>query len=111
PGVWFFSLDASNPLAVIGSRFGFSLPYYQAFMTFREDGDRAAFTSYRMHPGAPEAHLEVSWNRESPMPEADPGSLDFFLIERYCLYAMRAGHLYRSRIHHRPWPLRSASVT
>src|SRR5215470_10299103 len=32
PGVWFFSLDAANRLAVLGARIGFHLPYYHARM-------------------------------------------------------------------------------
>ena len=32
PGVWFFSLDAGNPLAVRGARALFHLPYYGAVM-------------------------------------------------------------------------------
>src|ERR1700687_6083754 len=32
PGVWFFSLDAGNPLAVGIARAWFHLPYYRAWM-------------------------------------------------------------------------------
>jgi uncharacterized protein YqjF (DUF2071 family) len=39
-----------------------------------------------------------------------PGSLEFFLTERYCLDAEHNGKLYRARIHHRPWPLQSAEL-
>jgi hypothetical protein len=42
--------------------------------------------------------------------EARPGSLDFFLIERYCLYSARGDALYRARIFHRPWPLHKAHL-
>jgi hypothetical protein len=37
--------------------------------------------------------------------EARPDSLDFFLIERYCLYLFNDGTLFRARIHH---PLETA---
>src|SRR6266508_3536850 len=33
PGVWFFSLDAGNPIAVEAARDVFHLPYYNAQMT------------------------------------------------------------------------------
>ena len=36
PGVWFFSLDASNPLAVWGARLAYSLPYLRAKIRKRE---------------------------------------------------------------------------
>jgi len=41
---------------------------------------------------------------------AEPGSLDYFLAERYCLYALWKGRTYRGEIHHVPWPLQAASV-
>ena len=110
PGVWFLSLDASNPLAVLGARLGFSLPYYAARMELDVHDRTVRITSRRIHPGAPAASFEASWRREEPLPDAQPGSLEFFLIERYCLYAMRGGKLLRARIHHDPWPLCSVSL-
>jgi uncharacterized protein YqjF (DUF2071 family) len=111
PGVWFFSLDASNPLAVLGARWGFRLPYFRARMTLKEEGPTIHFTSHRTHRGAPPADCEGVWIRGQPLPEAEPGTLDFFLLERYCLYAARGAHLYRARIAHRPWPLCKATLT
>ena len=105
PGVWFFSLDASNPLAVLGARIGFHLPYFQARMSLRAEDDTIRFTSRRMHPGAPAAAFEAVWTNKEARPEAQPGTLAFFLVERYCLYAVRGGRLYRARIFHSPWPL------
>ena len=40
----------------------------------------------------------------------EPGSLEHFLTERYCLYAEHEGVLYRADIHHRPWPLQPADA-
>jgi hypothetical protein len=40
-----------------------------------------------------------------------PGSLEAFLVERYCLYAKSAGgRLYRGEVHHAPWPLHRAEA-
>lgn len=110
PGVWFFSLDASNPLAVIGARAGFALPYFQASIRLREEGSRIRYASRRTHPGAPRADFAARWRGGEELGEADPGTLEFFLVERYCLYARRGRRLYRSRVHHPPWPLRAASL-
>ena len=110
PGVWFLSLDASNPLAVLGARIGFALPYFQARMSLEEKTDTICFASRRMHPGAPDAAFRGKWRLQESLPEAMPGSLEFFLIERYCLYAERGGRLARVGIHHRPWPLRQAEM-
>ncbi len=34
-----------------------------------------------------------------------PGSLEAFLVERYCFYTEDGGRLYRGEIHHPPWEL------
>ena len=107
PGVWFFSLDASNALAVWGARVALGLPYFRARMRLREHPCVIQFASTRTHLGAPAARFEATWARGAPLPPAVPGSLNFFLAERYCLYTTCRGHLSRVRIFHRPWPLRS----
>jgi uncharacterized protein YqjF (DUF2071 family) len=43
--------------------------------------------------------------------DADPGSLEHFLTERYCLYAEHDGRLKRAEIHHDPWPLQPAEAS
>lgn len=111
PGVWFFSLDASNVLAVLGARLGFALPYYPARMSLQEQNQNIHFTSARRPTESSEAQFEAEWTRGAVLPELEPGTRDFFLIERYCLYTTRGGDLYRARIHHRPWPLCRASLS
>ncbi|HEX7070926.1 MAG TPA: DUF2071 domain-containing protein [Rhodothermales bacterium] len=110
PGVWFFSLDAANPLVVAGARLAFGLPYFQASMHLEDDGSVISYESHRRHPGAPDASFRARWRPGDPIGEAAPGTRDFFLVERYCLYAMHFGKLMRTRIHHRPWPLRTATL-
>ncbi|QDU67900.1 hypothetical protein Pla86_29880 [Planctomycetes bacterium Pla86] len=41
-----------------------------------------------------------------PVQLAESGSLEHWLTERYCLYSADShGVIYRSEIHHEPWPL------
>lgn len=48
PGVWFLSLDATNPLAVWAARRFFHLPYYRAQMSHtRQDADLVYHSSRR----------------------------------------------------------------
>ena len=105
PGVWFFSLDASNTLAVFGARVALGLPYFRAHMRLQEEYAGIQFTSIRTHPWAPAARFEGTWSRGEPLPSPPPESLDFFLVERYCLYTVHWRRLYRVRIFHHPWPL------
>lgn len=111
PGVWFFSLDAGNPLAVTMARAWFHLPYYSARMRVWEDEDWISYTSTRTHDGAPPAEFR---GRYRPMGEpfcAARGTLEHFLAERYCLYTSGAKqHLYRGEIHHAPWRLQLAEA-
>lgn len=105
PGVWFFSLDANNLPAVWGARLAFRLPYFNARMNFEQRGRTIYFDSERTHRRASPADFKATWTVGDRLAQPDPGSLDFFLIERYCLYSAHRGKLYRARIFHRPWPL------
>ena len=109
PGVWFFSLDASNPLAVMMARVFFKLPYHLARMKVEYDAEGAVrYTSDRR--GARPARCTVRFAPGGPAREAPPGSLEYFLAERYVLYTQGRGGLYRGRVHHRPYPLQTARV-
>jgi len=110
PGVWFFSLDANNPLAVLGARLAFHLPYFGASMGLERHDRVIRFASRRTQRRAAPADFEAAWRVGDELGEARPGSLDFFLVERYCLYSAHKGRLYRARIFHRPWTLQSASL-
>ena len=114
PGVWFFSLDANNALAVLGARVAFHLPYFKARMSLERRDRTISFTSRRAPRRAAtaeaSAEFEALWTVGERLGEAQPGSLEFFLIERYCLYSARGGRLYRARILHGPWPLHAARL-
>ncbi len=105
PGVYFLSLDASLPLAVWAARRFYHLPYYTARIQLRESAGEIDYHSRRVHKGALPAGFRARWQPTSPLPPTEPGSLEFFLTERYCLYTEHRGRLYRCRIHHPPWPL------
>ena len=113
PGVWFFSLDATNALAVWAARTFFNLPYLRATMRLQSPGPQLRqFTAERTHAGMPAAHFRATWKTGPPLPPVEPGSLAFFLTERYCLYTSNRAQtkLYKGRVAHAPWPLSSAQV-
>lgn len=114
PGVWFFSLDASSALAVLGARALLGLPYHRARIDMEIAGDAAApAVDYRLRrswPGPELATCSVRYAPLGPVTVARTGSLEDFLVERYVLYSVARGRLYRGRIHHAPWPLRDADV-
>lgn len=51
PGIWFFSLDAHNKVAVRLARATFGLPYFDADMAFERGGDTVHYRSVRTHRG------------------------------------------------------------
>lgn len=109
PGVWFFSLDASSRFAVQAARRSYRLPAYHARIALDRTGEwrdmecarvaeRGKVFSGRYRPGG-------------AVFRAEPGSLEWFLAERYCLYtAGRGSDLLRAEVHHDLWPLRPAEV-
>lgn len=110
-GIWFFSLDAANRLAVRAARRGFYLPYFDAAMKCRTRHGRIDYFSRRTHPGAPPAEFAATYDGVGSVFNATPGSLEYFLVERYCLYAAdAAGKVWRGDVHHPPWPLQLANV-
>jgi len=117
PGVFFFSLDANNPVAVSLARRWFFLPYFRARISCEPDGEAIVYRSTRTHAGAPSARFEGRYGATGGVFRARSGSLEEFLTERYCLYANRASvggpadDLYRAEVHHGPWPLQPAAAT
>jgi uncharacterized protein YqjF (DUF2071 family) len=110
-GVWFLSLDAASRVAVRGARLLFNLPYYDAEIRVERRGEAMAYESRRIHANAPRAEFAGSYSPTGPVTEARPGTLEYFLVERYCLFtAARNGELAYIDVHHHPWPLQPATV-
>ena len=108
PGVYFFSLDANSVTAVAGASSLFHLPYFLA--DIRMEGDRGRFF-YRSQRSSGDAAFEAEYAPAGPLFESQQGTLEFFLTERYCLYAQdSAANAYRVEIHHRPWQLHAAEA-
>ena len=110
-GVWFFSLDASSRLAVRGARFLYNLPYFDADITVRSEGDFTYYYSRRVHRAAPEAAFLARYRPVGNIYQAEPGTLDHFLVERYCLFMFDARRgLGLLDIDHEPWPLQRGAA-
>lgn len=111
PGVYFFSLDAGNQLAVAAARALFHLPYYSADMQVELTGNQIDYASRRISTDGPAAEFRAHYDPVGPVTTATPGSLEYFLTERYCLYTVDGGfHVQRLDIHHPPWRLQIAEA-
>jgi uncharacterized protein len=110
PGVFFFSLDATNHLAVASARTFFHLPYYNANIHVDTQQNSVHYTSQRTHKDAMNAAFSAQYCPTSPIFQASNGSLDDWLTARYCLYTYYKNQLYRGEIHHAPWPLQQTEA-
>jgi uncharacterized protein YqjF (DUF2071 family) len=129
PGVWFFSLDAANGIAVRIARALWKLPYHYAYMQmekrtkFLPAGDDSEtntekrkermiidYKTERLWPGPLPGRCEVRYSPTGTVSSATPGTLEHFLAERYILYAYADGRLLSGQVHHTPYPLQTATV-
>jgi uncharacterized protein YqjF (DUF2071 family) len=126
PGVYFFSLDAANPVAVAVARTLAHLPYYSASMEVEtRDGWihysssrkpssktwRAGFGQGDSERASRPAELAARYRPVAEVRQPVDGTLEHFLTERYCLFTVdRDFRAYRVDIHHPPWPLQSAEA-
>jgi uncharacterized protein YqjF (DUF2071 family) len=108
PGVYFFSLDAASLPAVWGARAFYALPYFHAQMSVQSAGERFDYTSRRL--SGPPAEFQGRYWPIAGSRARGPSPLEQFLTERYCLYTAHGGKVYRSYIHHTPWPLEGAEA-
>jgi uncharacterized protein YqjF (DUF2071 family) len=111
PGVWFFSLDAANRVAVRAARWNWHLPYFDARMHVSCRDGWIEYDSRRTHIGADPVVFSARYRPIEGIMNAERGSLDWWLTARYCFYAADTrGRMYRCEINHPPWPLQAAEA-
>jgi uncharacterized protein YqjF (DUF2071 family) len=109
PGIWFFSLDASSRVAVEVARRTYKLPYFHARMSAERRGQWIDYECARLEERG--RVFSGRYRPEGAVFHAEPGSLEWFLAERYCLYTTdRRGVLQRAEIHHELWQLQAAEA-
>jgi hypothetical protein len=87
--------DAASRVAVKAARATLNLPYDAAGMTIERVGDGVRYDSARR--SRERAMFEATYEPAGPPFVASPGSLDYFLTERYCpFHHNRRGQPYRS---------------
>jgi uncharacterized protein YqjF (DUF2071 family) len=108
PGIWFFSLDASSRIAVEAARRTYRLPYFHARMSATRRGEWLDYECARIDEAG--RVFSGRYRPNGAVFHAEPGSLEWFLTERYCLYTAERGDVYRAEIHHELWPLQPAEA-
>ncbi len=112
PGVWFMSLDCNQPLAVWAARTLFHLPYQHASMRATyEDNRTIDYRSRRSLPRKVQNESRFQYSYKTDILYAQPGTLDFFLAERYLLFSVNSkGQVFKGQVHHTPYPLCEVDV-
>jgi uncharacterized protein YqjF (DUF2071 family) len=110
-GVFFFSLDAANPIAVEVARAWFRLPYFNARMLKEHCEDRIFYLSERTDQRGRQAGFKATYGPTGGVYYSRPGTIDAWLTERYCFHAVsNGGKVVTGEIHHKPWPLQPAKA-
>ena len=79
-------------------------------MDLEQSENQIVYGSIRVDGRGAPASFRGTWQIMETLLESQPDSIEFFLTERYCLYAAHRDRIYRSRIFHPPWPLQSAKL-
>lgn len=110
-GVFYFSADVSNPLAVWLARKFFHLPYFRArIQCLREEEAVHRFSSRRRHRGAQSAEFDCSWSTGAPVERRNAGTWIDFLTDRCEVFSQYRGRVYATAAWHQPWTLTQATV-
>jgi len=114
PGIYCFSVDSSNLLAVAVAHAFYRLPYRLAEMHMEARTEREFAFYSRRRFSRPEVIFKARYRGLGPThktAEIPPGSLEFFFSERNCVFSTnRAGEPMRANLHHVPWPLEDAEA-
>jgi uncharacterized protein YqjF (DUF2071 family) len=112
PGVWFYSLDTPKRLPNWIARTFFFLNYRLARMQVQSSAERCEYRSELWMGTDWDALQKYQWQRNGAAEYAEPGSLEFFLVERYRLFAYnrRRDRLLTGRVHHQPYPIQPVQL-
>jgi uncharacterized protein YqjF (DUF2071 family) len=115
PGVYFFSLDASNAVVAAAARASYGLPYHGAQAEWRQQrapGRRAlhSLSLRRLAFDESQVGCDIRFSATGSAAPATPGTLAHFLIERYVLYTASGEDVAARRVHHEVYPVQGARL-
>jgi uncharacterized protein YqjF (DUF2071 family) len=112
PGVFFMTLDASNPFIIQAARIWYRLPYYRASMFITRDDQQVEFQSDRIGAGVSAATFRGRYRPASSLFVAKEGTIEHWLMERYVFYCQcrYTRQVYTGEIAHEPWLLQHAET-
>jgi len=109
-GIYFFSLDTSNKLAIKAARTAYSLPYFYANVSLKRSETEVNFSSIRKERGMPRESLQVTYRPKGVEVPNEESSFQHWMAERYCQWTLFGNELFRTDIHHRKWVFESVDI-
>ena len=109
PAVWFLSLDGAHRIGALAARSLFGVPYHDARIAFRRDGDTIDFESRRLRSRLP-GEVRLRYRPTGPARDTESGTFERFVSDRRSLVATRFGRLLRTDVDHDPWRLAPAEA-
>jgi uncharacterized protein len=114
PGIYCFSVDSSNLLAVAVAHMVYHLPYCLAEMHLEPRSEREFAIYSRRRFSQREVIFKARYRGLGPthkLADIRVGTLEYFMTERPCVYSTnRSGQPIRANLHHVPWPLEEAEA-
>jgi len=111
PGVYFFTLDTDSRLTVNMAKLFYSLPYRLAKIESKMRNRGIEFISNEKSSRQSIERFKCVYKPDSPVYYSQKGTLDYWLTERYCLWAMKRDRLIRVDIQHKKWGLQEVKAT
>jgi len=108
PGIYFFSLDCDHWLAVKIAQSAFGLNYRHAELNIRAEGNRIELSCLRAQETEAANYIYEPHGKTTI---ATPGTIEFFLLERYTFFSERKKRLWAGQVYHPPYAFTSASVS
>jgi uncharacterized protein YqjF (DUF2071 family) len=110
PAICFLSIHAGKRLLVRLARWATPLSYEFARMSYDWRDGLAAFHAHRPGDNG-DLTFAASFTPLAGASQARAGSLDDWLLERYCLYAQdQKGTLFRTVVEHPPWAVQAVTA-
>jgi uncharacterized protein len=114
PGIYFFSVDSNNVLAVAAARMVYHLPYFLSEMHLEQRSEREFAFYSRRRFRKDQVIFKARYRGLGPsrrLVEIRGGSFEYFMSERPCVFSVnRGGQPIRANLHHVSWPLEEAEA-
>ncbi|MGG1661069.1 YqjF family protein [Brevibacillus sp. NRS-1366] len=111
-GIYFLSLDASNPLITSIAKRWYRLPYFLADMQFATTMNRIEFESRRLRGNGQSVVFSGSYEPIGLPIHVKKGTLEHWLTERYTLFCQcgRSNQIFYADVYHEPWVLQQTKA-